>query len=264
MFIRLLKHELRQSAKSLGLWTVCIAAFIALCIFMFPSMKGEMDKVGEMFASMGGFSAAFGLDRLNFGSMIGFYATECGNILGLGAALFAALLGVNSFSKEENDHTAEFLLTLPVGRPSVIGAKLLSMIIQIIALNLVCTLIAAASVWAIGEDIEWTSLLLLNLSYLFVHIELGCICFAISSFCTRTNAGIGMTMAVALYFVNIVANISPDAKSLKYFTPFAYSEGADIIANTNLDWLLVGIGMALSLMCIGIAFVRYSNRDIHA
>lgn len=264
MFRRLLKHELRQSAKSLGVWTGCIAAFIALCIFMFPSMKGEMDKVGEMFASMGGFSAAFGLDRLNFGSMIGFYATECGNILGLGAALFAALVGMNSLSKEENDHTAEFLLTLPVSRPSVIGAKLLSMIIQIVALNIVCTLIAIASVWAIGESIEWKNLLLLNLSYLFVHIELGCIGFAISSFCTRTNAGIGMGVAVALYFVNIVANISPDAKPLKYFTPFAYAEGADIISNANLDWTLVGIGLVLSLLCAGLAFARYSSRDIRA
>lgn len=264
MFRRLLQHELKQSAKSMGLWTACIAAFMALCIFMFPSMKGEMDQVGEMFASMGGFSAAFGLDRLNFGSMIGFYATECGNILGLGAALFAALIGVNGLSKEENDHTAEFLLTLPVSRPSVIGAKLLSIILQITVLNLVCTLVSMASIWAIGESIEWKDLLFLNLSYLLVHIELACIGLAISSFCSRSNTGVGMAMAIALYFLNIVANISPDAKPLKYFTPFAYAEGADIIANSNLDWLLVGIGMVLSILCVALAFARYSSRDIRA
>ena len=264
MFRRLLQHELQQSAKSMSLWTACIAAFMALCIFMFPSMKGEMGQVGEMFASMGGFSAAFGLDRLNFGSLIGFYATECGNILGLGAALFAALVGVNSLSKEENDHTAEFLLTLPVSRSSVIWSKLLSMIIQITVLNLVCTLVSIVSVWAIGESIEWRTLLFLNLSYLLVHIELGCLCFAISSFCSRTNIGVGMGTAVILYFVNIIANISPDAKPLKYFTPFAYAEGADIIANSNLDWLLVSIGMVLSVLCITLAFARYSSRDIRS
>lgn len=264
MLLRLFKHELKQSAKSMSLWTACIAAFIALCIFMFPSMRGEMDKVGEMFASMGGFSAAFGLDRLNFGSMIGFYATECGNILGLGASLFAALVGVNSLSKEENDHTAEFLLTLPVSRSSVTGAKTLSMIVQICVLNIVCTLIAIASIWAIGESIEWKTLLLLNFSYLLVHIELGCIGMAISSFCTRTNAGAGMAMAVVLYFLNIVANISPDARPLKYFTPFAYAEGADIIANANIDWCLAGIGMVLSVVSVCIAFARYTSRDIRA
>lgn len=264
MLFRIFKHELKQSAKAMGLWTACIAAFMAMCIFMFPSMRGEMDKVGEMFASMGGFSAAFGLDRLNFGSMIGFYATECGNILGLGASMFAALAGVSSLSKEENDHTAEFLLTLPVSRSSVIGAKVLSLIVQICVLNIVCTLIAMASIWAIGETVEWNTLILLNLSYLLVHIELGCIGVAISSFCTRTNAGVGIAMAVVLYFVNIVANISPDAKALKYITPFAYAEGADIIEKANLDWCLAGIGIALSVVSICIAFARYSSRDIRS
>ena len=264
MFRQLLQHELRQSVKSFSIWTLCIAGFVAMCIFMFPSMKGEMDKVGEMFASMGGFSAAFGLDRLNFGRMIGFYATACGNILGLGAALFAALLGVNSLSKEENDHTAEFLLTLPVSRPAVIGAKLLSMIIQIVALNVVCTLVSMASIGTIGESVEWKCLLLLNLSYLLVHIELGCIGIAVSAFSTRSNAGIGIAIAVALYFLNIVANISPDAKPLKYLTPFAFAEGADIIANVSLDTTLVVIGMTLALVSTILAFVKYSHKDIRA
>ena len=46
--------------------------------------------MNEMFSSMGAFSSAFGMDRLNFGTLIGFYATECGNILGLGGAFFAS------------------------------------------------------------------------------------------------------------------------------------------------------------------------------
>lgn len=264
MFRILLLHELKQSAKSFSLWTACIAAFMALCIFMFPSMKGEMDKVGEMFASMGGFSEAFGLNRLNFGSMIGFYATECGNILGLGAALFAALIGVNALSKEENDHTAEFLLTLPLSRPAVIGSKLLSIILQILFLNLVCTLASIASICAIGETVEWGQLLLLNFSYLLVHLELGCVGLAVSAFCTRTNPGVGMALSIGLYFLNIVANISPDARPLKYLTPFAFSEGADILASSSLDWTYVGIGMTLSLLCVLIALTRYSKRDIRA
>ncbi len=57
-----------------------------VCIFLFPEMKGEMDEVSQMFASMGSFTAAFGMDRLNFGELSGFYAIECGNIMGLGGA----------------------------------------------------------------------------------------------------------------------------------------------------------------------------------
>ncbi|MGN1444620.1 MAG: hypothetical protein ACI4XE_12315, partial [Acutalibacteraceae bacterium] len=75
-------HECKQSLKSLIIWTASIGFFIVICIFMFPQMKSEADKMSEMFASMGSFTAAFGMDKLNFGTLIGFYAVECGNILG--------------------------------------------------------------------------------------------------------------------------------------------------------------------------------------
>lgn len=85
--------------------------FIIICVFLYPEMKGEMEDMNEMFSSMGAFSSAFGMDRLNFGTLIGFYATECGNILGLGGAFFASLIAVSSLAKEEKEHTAEFIRT---------------------------------------------------------------------------------------------------------------------------------------------------------
>ena len=36
------------------------------------------------------------MDRLNFGTLDGYYAIECGNILGLGGAFFAALSAVKN------------------------------------------------------------------------------------------------------------------------------------------------------------------------
>ena len=112
----LVKHELRQGKTSFIVWTVSVGFLLAICIFLFPEMKGQMDSVSDMFASMGSFTEAFGMDRLNFGTLIGFYAVECGNILGLGGAFYASLCAVGILSKEEKDKTAEFLLTHPVSR----------------------------------------------------------------------------------------------------------------------------------------------------
>ena len=61
---------------------------------MFPEMKGQMDEMNEMFGSMGSFTEAFGMDKVSFGTLTGFYAVECGNILGLGGAFFASLTSV--------------------------------------------------------------------------------------------------------------------------------------------------------------------------
>ena len=95
----LIKHELRQGKISFVIWTGAIGALLAVCIFLYPEMKEQMGNIGDMFSSMGAFTAAFGMDRLNFGTLIGFYAVECGNILGLGGAFFASLCAVSILSK---------------------------------------------------------------------------------------------------------------------------------------------------------------------
>ena len=85
------KHEMRLSWKSLLIWSLSIAALMVICVLLFPEMRGEMEGVSEIFSSMGSFTAAFGMDKLNFGTFIGFYGIECGNILGLGGAFSAGL-----------------------------------------------------------------------------------------------------------------------------------------------------------------------------
>lgn len=87
----IVKHELRQG-KTFMIWTASIGFLLAICVFMFPEMKGDMEGVSHMFASMGSFTAAFGMDRLNFGTLIGYYAIERGNIMGLGGAFFCVFV----------------------------------------------------------------------------------------------------------------------------------------------------------------------------
>ena len=46
------RHELRQGRLSLIIWTASIAFLFAVCIFLFPEMKGEMDQVSDVFSAM--------------------------------------------------------------------------------------------------------------------------------------------------------------------------------------------------------------------
>ena len=107
----ILNHELNMGKKAVAIWTAAIGGFIACCVFLFPEMAGQMSTVSNIFASMGAFTAAFGMDRLNFGTLTGFYAIECGNILGIGGALFASMLASNMLCKEEKEHTAGYVST---------------------------------------------------------------------------------------------------------------------------------------------------------
>ena len=258
----LVKHELRQGKLSLAIWTISIGIFIALCVFMYPEMQGEMEGVSELFASMGMFSTAFGMDQLNFGTLIGFYAVECGNILGIGGALFASLIGISALAKEERERTAEFLLTHPVSRSRIYMEKLVAVILQILILNIVVYLISIASVIIIGEEVPWTEMNLLHLSNGLMQLELACICYGGSAFIKKGGLGAGLGLAIVMYFLNILANISDSAEFLKYITPFGYTEGADILANLTLDKTMVCMGVVYAIIGIIIGYWKYNKKDM--
>lgn len=258
----LVKHELRQGRTSLLIWTAAIGFFVAVCVFMFPEMKGQMEGVNAIFASMGSFTAAFGMDKLNFGTLIGFYAVECGNILGLGGAFFAALCAAGMLSKEEKDKTAEFLLTHPVSRVRIVTEKLVAVLVQITLLNAVIYGLAVGSIAAVGEAVPWKELSLMHLAYYLLQLEMAGICFGISAFLRKGSLGVGLGIATMLYFLNLVANIADVASFLKYITPYGYCEGSDIVASGGLNATYVLIGAALGLCGIALAYLQYTRKDI--
>lgn len=256
-------HELKQGKLSFCIWTGSIGFLLMVCVFLFPEMKGQMEDVGDMFASMGSFTAAFGMDRLQFGDLLGFYAMECGNVLGLGGAFFATLFAVGILSKEEKDRTAEFLLTHPVSRKRIITDKLIAVFLQITAMNVIIYVLSIGSIAVIGEEIPWKELNLLHVAYYLMQIELAGICAGISAFMRKGNAGLGMGIAVIMYFLNLIANIAERAEFLKYITPFGYCEGADIVTDGSLDGTRIAIGMVFAVIGVAAAYVKYSKKDIH-
>ena len=133
----LFKHELKKGWKSLAIWTIAISFFLVVCVFLYPEMKGEMENMNDMFSSMGAFTQAFGMDKINFGTWMGYYAIECGNVIGMGGAFFAAILAVTALAKEEKDRTAEFLLSHPVSRRRVITEKGIAVLVQICIMNMI-------------------------------------------------------------------------------------------------------------------------------
>lgn len=258
----LLQHEFRQTRKALLIWTLSIGLFIAVCIFMFPEIESEMDSVRHMFSSMGAFSEAFGMDQMDMGTLIGFYAVECGNILGLGSALFAALVGISALSKEERGRTAEFLLTHPLRRRKIVTEKLLAVVLLVLMLNVVVFAISITSIVMIGKDIPWQELSLLHFANFIMQLEIMAICFGLSAFLRRSGTGVGLGLAAGMYFLNIVANISENAGFLDYITPFTYTDGADILNDKHLNWTLVILGLTYSILAIAIAYGKYSKKDI--
>ena len=258
----IIRHELKAGKNSLIIWAAIIAFMLALCILIYPQMSSQMSEISGMFANMGSFSAAFGMDKINFGEFSGFFSVECGNVLGLGGAFFAALLGISALSKEEKEHTAEFLLTHPISRTAVVLEKLCAAVLQLISLNLAVSGVTALSVLIIGEKPDVYKLFLMFIAYFIKQLETCAICFGASAFINSNSAGIGLGAAALFYFLNIIANLTEKAEFLKFFTPFGYTDGADIISSGKIELKYLFIGMIFTVIGIATAFYKYNKKDI--
>ena len=256
------KHELREGKISLLIWAFAIGFLMATCILIYPEMSKQMGEISKVFSLMGSFSAAFGMDRINFGEFLGFFGVECGNVLGLGGAFYAALLGITALSKEEKDHTAEFLLTHPISRLQITMEKWGACVMQLLLMNGIIAAVSVASFAAIGEEMQGKTFWLLHLAFLVMQLEVMSVCFGISAFLKGSAMGTGIGIATILYFLNIIRNISDKAEGLKYVTPFAYADASDIVAEAAVDEKLLMIGILYGIVGILVAILYYRKKDI--
>jgi ABC-2 type transport system permease protein len=256
------KQEIRSQKLALLIWSGAIGAFVAICVFLFPNLGKEADKASEMFSSMGSFSAAFGMDKLDIGTISGFYAVESGNILGIGGAFFAAIVGISALMKEEKERTASFLFMHPASRKRIISEKLVSTAVIIVLLNAVIFIFAVGSLAAIGEIGALKDIGLIHVAQMLLQLEIAGICFGISAYIKRAGIGIGIGIAAFLYFLNIVANMTSDAKALKYITPFGYTEGSDIISTHSIELKYLIPGMIFMTIGIVIGYIKYMKKDL--
>ena len=258
----LIRHELRRGRLSLIIWSAALAFLLAVCVLIYPAMEEQMQQMGDMFSDMGALSDAFDLGSLGLQDFWGYFGLEFAEMMGLGGSLFAALLGISIIAKEQKDGTAEFLLTHPISRSRVLTAKLLAMLIQIVLLNAAVFIITLLCLWIIGEPIRFGLLCLLFLGVLLLQVEIACITFGLSSLLRRGGVGIGLGLALGLYFLSLISNLSEHLDFLKYITPYGFANASYIVEHSGFEWKYLISLPIVSAAGIWLAYRRYSTKDI--
>lgn len=257
----IVKKELRTNAAGLAAWALAVGGLMAACVGLYPSMESEMESVSALFSQMGDFSAAFGLDTLPFGTLMGFYGTECGNLLGLGGAFYAALTGISMLAGEEGGGTAEFLLTHPVSRLRVGAEKLLALAALVLALNAVCFACGAGAIAAIGGQADWGGLLRLHGAMLLMQWQIAALCFGLSSLLRRGGAGLALGLTVLLYFAGLMINLDTGLDALRFLTPYYYADAARLLSGDPVAGALAA-GCAWGALGAGLGLWRFRHKDI--
>lgn len=257
------KHEMRMNIKSLAIWCSVVGGMVLMVLLMFPSMAEQMKEISNAYSSMGAFSEAFGMGKIDMGTINGFYSLEAGSMISIGGSMFAAIIGTGILSKEEGGHTTEFIYVTPHSRTYFLTQKLVAATTVIVIFNVVCVLFAMLGFAIIGEEITWKKFLLYHLAQLIMQLQIGAMCFGLSAYLRKVNIGLGIGIALLLYFVNIIANITDKVEALRYVTPFYYSDAANIFDSVSIPMAHLLVGIMFGVVGILLAYVQYRRKDLN-
>lgn len=258
------KHEMKMNLRALAVWSGCVGVICFGCLLLFESLADSMRELSGLYAQMGIFAAALGMDRMNIGTMEGFFATEVALIFAIGGAMFSAMTGAAILSKEEEGHTGEFLYTLPLGRRMAAGWKYAAMAALILLFQLIGIAFELAGFAAAGERPDLSEYWLFHGAQLLMQMEMGSICFLISAFSRKKQIGAALGLAVLFYMADLLCRIIPALEKLKYVTPYYFSNAPDVFAGGGIDGGMAGISVAVTAAAAAAAIYVYGKRDLAA
>lgn len=255
-------HECRLNRKSLFVWALCVGGLCFACLLLYDSLADSMGGMSEMFAEMGGFSTALGMDKVNIGTLEGFYAVEIAIMLSLGGGLFAAMTGSALVAKEEEGHTSEFLNTLPLSRTEILLAKYAAMVLLIFLFGVITLVCVLAGFSCMGEMPHMANLLRYHGAAFLMQLEIGSICFLLSAICRKKPTGAALGLAIFFYMLDLLLRVVPALKPAKYITPFYYANASDIFSENAVSIPLLLAGAGACVVFLAASLSAYGRRDI--
>lgn len=261
------KHEFRVRLKSVLIWSLALAFLIVFFFSLFPVFSNQAALMNEFLAKYPQqLRAAFGLDKMDLSTVLGFYAFTF-VFVQLCLAIQAGNYGFGLVSIEESELTADFLLSKPVSRVQVLTSKLLAAFSSLIITDLVIWVASIASILLFreGREYQQTTLLLLLLSTVILQLVFLGIGLVISLLVRRVRSvtPYGLGLAFGTYILNAFSGIFGDIK-LELITPFRHLDPTYIVKQASYNTPLVLLDVVVILVSIGMSYWLYTRRDIPA
>ncbi len=258
-------HELRSHRKSTFIWSLSLILLVLLFMSFYPSFSKDAENFTKM---MEGYPEAvrnlMGVNLGSFFTILGFYSflltfiTLCGAVQSMN-------LGTSIISKEVREKTADFLLTKPVTRKTIMTAKFLAALTSLIITNILYLI--AASIITIqvkNADFNYKVFILLSLSLFFVQLIFLAIGFMVSVLVPKIKSVLPVSLGTvfAFYFLGMFSGTSGE-EAKRYVSPFKYFDTFYIMKHANYEKSFLIAGAVIIMISIITSFIVYMKKDIH-
>lgn len=256
-------QELKQNRNSTIIWIMALIAIAALYISIYPSIS-QSAAIADVYKNFPeAFKKTFGITENFLTAFSGLYALVL-NLVLLTGAVQAMNLGTGITSKEVRDRTADFLLTRPISRASILRQKLLTVFMLI----LVTDLVFIAADWGliqalINDPFQFKTFFISTASLFLVQLFFLSFGFLLGSVLPKIKSVIAVSLPAVFGFYVIGMFDTVVGEKIKYMTPFKFFDVNMLAAGGGYE---LGMLMYLAVLSIGAliaSFVVYQKKDIH-
>jgi len=258
-------HELKMNLRSVITWSVSLILMIFIFTSIYSGFADQAEVLNRTLEQMPPeFLMAFGMDGLDMSTVLGFFSIIF-LFVQLCVSIQAANYGFSLVSVEEREMTADFLLTKPVGRMTIMTNKLLAAITSLAITNLVVWISSFVfiNMYRGERTYETKTLVLLLISVTFLQLFFLTVGMLLSLLPKkiRNVTPFSMGMVFGLYLLNAFGGLLGDDK-LSVITPFKHFDPNQIIRNGSYDLPLVLISVSLIIISVVGGYLLYARRSI--
>ncbi|MFD1780916.1 ABC transporter permease subunit [Fredinandcohnia salidurans] len=258
-------HECKAYRKTTLIWTLSLVGMMVLFMSMFPTIAKDIEDYKKV---LDGFpdamKQALGLQVDTFGSVLGFYSYVFVYI-SLCGAIQAMNFGTAIVSKEVREKTADFLLTKPITRKTILTAKILAAFTSILFTSIVYLVASWLMVAAVATDEYSTkALLLISISLFLLQVIFLAIGIFLSVYLPKIKSVLSVSLGTVFAFFIIGMLSSSGDEYKRYLSPFKYFDWYYMIEHTSYEGAFLIVGLGIVAVAIIASYIYYTKKDIHS
>jgi ABC-2 type transport system permease protein len=267
MSLTVFRHEFKMRWRSVVTWSAAIGVVMLVYISLFSSFASQADQINQLMANYPKeLLDAFGLNGTDLSTVMGFFGVVFlfAQIL---LAIQASNYGFSMVSVEEREWTADFLMTKPVKRTSILTGKLVSALAGLTITNLVVWICSFGfiNLFKGTKTYDAGTLLLLLASIIIFQLFFLGVGLVVSLMVKRVRSvtPYAMGLAFGMYVLSAFGGLL-GMSVIEDITPFKHFEPGYIIQHGAYDLSLVFISLAAIVVSFIASYLLYTHRDIPA
>lgn len=258
-------HELRAYRTSTIIWTLSLSAIVVLFLGIFPSFREDVSASTKILSNLPlALREALGISLSNFFTLFGFYSYLF-TFVSLAGSIQAMNLGLGVVAKEIANKTADFLLTKPIKRSSIITQKLLASLTLLFATNTVFIAAAFIAARSVDQNFDTLTFVMLSVALLFVQLVFLCLGILLATILAKVKSTIAVSLPVTFAFF-IVSSLGATigSSTVRYVTPFKFFDPNYIVQHRSYEGRFLVLELCIIVLSLLMAYVIFTRKDIEA